>query len=496
MTRKRTRSPKAQVDPEAETSLRQHLCALGLGSTQEYKTWCRQHGFSGHLYKGSQQQQRERLVVTRLIAAAKLAESSKKPNFSKVIADAFTGSLRPVESRSPWHSTIRRVSEVASKDRHVKAKLLDLLLHVQSRMEFLDTSPALPQLGHQPGNTWIDGLLALAHSWRSWQRPIEEWAPRTHNTRRQFASLARHLLVEYPVPTFMDAVWFMGVREAAIQRQRWFSHIGMGNNIRTADTPIPLTKRMAHYFMQAPGDCTVDQAFRWGQVVGLGGSSRLARTIMATRLGEHFEHDDFWITVVRFFIDNPMLDLVHVGPIIDYLHEQRFVSREEFVAAGVFERRPPAQPNLTMKGRNPATLLRQVEHWHRRLGKEADHIKGEWASSGIGGFDGIEGQEGSPSLRRWTIRELLSGRALATEGRVMQHCVASYAHSCARRATSIWSLQMQNHEGSQRILTVEVRLSSKTICQARGKRNAMPDAKGKDILRRWAAQEGLRLGIP
>jgi hypothetical protein len=493
MTSKRIRSPKAQVDPEAEASLRQHLHALGLGSTQEYKDWCRQQGFSSHLYKGSQQQQRERLTASRIVATAKLAESSKKPNFSKTIVDAFAGSL---QSQSPWLSTIRRVSEAAGKDRHVKAKLLDLLLHVQSRTEFLDTSPALPQLGHQAGNTWIDGLLALAHRWWSWRRPVEEWTPHTHNTRRQFASLARHLLAEYPVPTFMDAVWFMGVGKAAIQRQHWFSHIGSGNNIRTADTPIPLTKRMAHYFMQAPGDCMVDQALRWGQVVGLGGTPRLARAIMASRLGEYFENDAFWITVIRFFIENPMLDLVHVGPIIDYLHDQRFVSRQEFVAAGVFERRPPAQPNLTMKGQNPATLLRQVEQWHRQLGKEADQIKGEWASSGIGGFDGIEGREGSTSLRRWTIREILNGRVLATEGRIMHHCVASYAHSCARRVTSIWSLQMHNHEGSQRILTVEVRLSSKTICQARGKRNVMPDAKGKDILRRWAVQEGLRLGIP
>ena len=492
MTRKRTRSPKAQVDPEAETSLRQHLYALGLDSTQEYKEWCRHHGFSSHLYKGSQQRHRERLTANRIVATAKLAESSKKPNFSKIIADAFTGSLHPVESRSPWLSTIRRVSETASKDRHVKANLFDLLLHFQSRTGFFNTAHSPTQFG----NTWIDGLLALAHSWRSWLRPIEEWTLRTHNTCRQFASLARHLLAEYPVPAFMDGVWFLGVGEAALQRQRWFSHIGLGNSIRTADTPIPLTKRMAHYFMQAPGDCTVDQALRWGQVVGLGGTPRLARAIMATRLGEHFEDDDFWITVIRFFIDNPMLDLVHVGPIIDYLHDQRFVSREEFVAAGVFERRPPAQPNLTMKGRNPATLLRQVEQWHRQLGKEADLIKGNWASSGIGGFDGIEGREGSASLRRWTIREILSGRALVIEGRLMQHCVASYAHSCARRVTSIWSLQMENHEGRQRILTVEVRLPSKTMCQARGKRNAMPDAKGKDILRRWAAQEGLKLGIP
>src|SRR5208283_3866653 len=124
------------------------------------------------------------------------------------------------------------------------------------------------------------------------------------------------------------------------------------------------------------------------------------------------------------------------------------------------------------------------------------YVKGEWTASGIRGYDVIEGREGSSSLRRWTIRELLCGRELAAEGRAMHHCVASYIRSCARRVTSIWSLQMHNHEGSQRILTVEVRLSAKTICQARGKRNVMPDAKGKDILRRWAAQEGLRLGIP
>jgi hypothetical protein len=78
----------------------------------------------------------------------------------------------------------------------------------------------------------------------------------------------------------------------------------------------------------------------------------------------------------------------------------------------------------------------------------------------------------------------------------MQHCVATYARSCNRRATSIWSLQVQNHEGSQRILTVEVRLPHKIICQARGKRNVLPDDKSRGILRRWAAQEGLRMVIP
>jgi hypothetical protein len=197
---------------------------------------------------------------------------------------------------------------------------------------------------------------------------------------------------------------------------------------------------------------------------------------------------------VRFFIEQPKLDMRDVGPIIDYLYEQRFVEREEFVAAGVFERRAPVQPNLSMKGRSLAALLRRVEEWHRRLGYQTQHGQREWRSSGIAGYSGIEGREGTPSLRRWTIRELCSGKALLAEGRAMRHCVGSYADSCARHMTSIWSLQMHNHEGSQRVLTVEVRLPTRTIGQARGKCNATPDAKSHDILRRWATQEGLTLG--
>src|SRR5262249_49909715 len=156
---------------------------------------------------------------------------------------------------------------------------------------------------------------------------------------------------------------------AAVQQQEWFVHVGRGQNIRTADLPLPYTKRMAHYFMQAPAGLTVEAALRWGQIHGLGGSERLARAVIGTRLGASFRHDDFWITVLRFFIANPMLDLAHVGPIVDYIEEQRFVSQSVLVAPGVVERGGPAQPNFTMKGRTPTSLLRQVEAWDRTLAK-------------------------------------------------------------------------------------------------------------------------------
>lgn len=496
MSRQHTKGVLNPVDQAAENELRRHLQSLDLTNVEEYKEWCRQHGFSCHLVKSSHQRERERLVATREIANARLTESRKNAKLPDAIQSIFSGKFQWTGFRSPSNTAIQRVYDATQSNRLVRAKLLSLLQQVQSIANFFHLAPAIPQLGLHVGNTWIDALLALTHHWQAWLRPVEKWQPRTHNTRRQFASLARHLLAEYPVPTFMDSVWFLGTDAQAIRRQRWFTHIGRGKNLRTADIPLPLTKRMAHHFLLAPNHMTVDQGLRWGQVLGLGGTARLAQAVVSTRLGQQFENGDFWITVIRFFIENPMLDLVHVGPIIDYLQNQRFEERDEFVAPGVFKRVPPPQPNLTMKGRSPEGLLQQVERWHRQLAHEKVDLKSQWPSSGIEGFDCIEGKEGTSSLRRWTIRELLNSHALVDEGRAMRHCVGSYAQSCSRRVTSIWTLQMQNHEGNQRILTVEVRLSDKVLCQARGKRNVLPDGKSKDILRRWAAREGLRLSIP
>ena len=75
-----------------------------------------------------------------------------------------------------------------------------------------------------------------------------EWRPDSHNGRKQFGSLARHLLANYDVPAFMDIAWFFGEEDEARQQQGWFVHVGTGGNIRKADVPLTLTKKMAHLF--------------------------------------------------------------------------------------------------------------------------------------------------------------------------------------------------------------------------------------------------------
>jgi hypothetical protein len=487
------RKPKKDPTDGPDPDLLAHIRSLGLARVEDYVAWCAGHGFSRRTDKHWRLRLKERAFASRAIADACLARKKRELRQPQKILDRiFNGELREADVSQPHLKAVCRACQSAQECRRTRFAFHDLVQHAGMCSDLVSGQRVISQYGWQAGNTFVDGLLALARHARNWIRPVTDWKPQTHNTRRQFAALARHLFADWPVPSFMDSVWFLGNGRPAVQRQEWFLHIGRGQNIRTADLPLAYTKRMAHHFMQAPADFTVEASLRWGQIHGLGGGERLVRAILGTWLGMSFDRDDFWVTVLQFFIANPMLDLVHVGPMIDYIHRQRFDWQDVFVAPGVIERRGPAQPNFTMKGRTPASLLRQVEAWHRSLAK-VRQPKAQWPPSGIRPFEFLEGSERSGNLKVWTITELLSTKALVSEGRRIRHCVATYAHSCAAGACSIWTLEVETFEGRSTILTVEVQNATRLICQARGKCNALPGDKHRGILRRWAEQAGLRL---
>lgn len=484
-----------QID-KPDPELLAHIAALGLKTSDDYTEWCSRHGFSRRLNKHWRQRLKERSFHTEAICLARLKQKKRevrKPD--KILEAIYAGDLKAEAVTQPHLKQICRAFEAArscdqTKHDRTGQALLELLLHVGSRSKLLLPRFVIPEFGRMPGNTFVGGLLALARFSHEWLRPLGRWKPQTHNVGRQFSSLARHLLADWPVPKFMDSVWFRGDGANAINQQKWFLHIGSGKNIRTADLPLAFTKRMAHEFIQAPADLTVDAALRWGQIHGLGGDARIARAILPTRIGTVFENDDFWITVLRFFIANPMLDTAHFGPIIDHIHYQRFVDEDVLVAPGVVERRGPPQPNFTMKGRSVESLLAQVSSWHQKLAK-AQPEQPDWHPSGIDGFEFMEGSEKNGTLRIWTIREILTSKALFSEGRAMKHCVGTYARSCARGTTSIWTLEAETNEGRAKLLTIEVRNAANLICQVRGKCNALPAEKHRGMLRRWAEQAGL-----
>jgi PcfJ-like protein len=350
-------------------------------------------------------------------------------------------------------------------------------------------------LTHQEAPRYANALLALAAHEREWLRPLEHWRATSHNTSRQFRSLLRHLIARYDVPVFLDAAWLEGLTAEGAKHQAWYKHIARGKNICTADgLPISLTKKQAHHFLRAPDDFDIPSAFRWAVIVDLGGDERLVRSILGTRIGTEFGHDDFWNSVFRFFIAHPELAPRHHGSIVDYLLTQKFVPSipNPLADAPGQPALVPPLPGLSMKGRTPESILKAVFSWHGSLVKSRATWIVFWAPSGFRPlvFDVATGD----GERRYEVVELLTAQELMEEGQAMRHCVASYAGDCESGRTSIWSLRKRIESGRFiRIVTIEVRNNQRFIVQVRGHLNSRPATDDLAILGRWQYEGGPRL---
>ncbi len=337
-------------------------------------------------------------------------------------------------------------------------------------------------------------LLALSAHRRDWLRTPDAWESSEGIAQQQFGSLVRHLVARYDVPRFLDTAWTEGLTPDGVQYQGWFKHVAAGRNPRTArGLPIPMTKRMAHHFLRAPDDFGILAAIRLGQVISLGGDEVMARSLLGTRLGTDFREHEFWTSVVRWFISHPELSPADHGPIIDFLHEQKFVPSVLNPASRLTGQPRQSllvapQPNLTMKGRTPDAMLRSVEQWHRRLASQPMTYR-EWKPSGIVPLVVVEGA--GADRRVFETTELICTEELQQEGQAMRHCIATYWQRCSTGQTSVWTLTVEDASGRiERLLTLEVGNGQRRVVQARGLANRMPTVEELAILARWTGLRG------
>ncbi|PIP83880.1 MAG: hypothetical protein CO113_15150 [Elusimicrobia bacterium CG_4_9_14_3_um_filter_62_55] len=328
------------------------------------------------------------------------------------------------------------------------------------------------------------GVINLHRRKEEWRAAVGSWKPPKKSAREQFSALARYLFAAKDIPRFMDSAWTLG-EDFEFDL---FVHLSRTGRIHDAPRlPFSLSKRERHFFMEAPDDYSIRGALRRAQVLAQGGDERVARGLLGTRFEFHFENHEFWETVIAFFIRHPNLDARYYGQITDYIQDQRFARH----AALGEQRAAVEQPNLTMRGRRPGELLRDVSRWRRRV-IAALEASGEcWRSSGFPGYDAVEESENEGSPQQWRIRELLTGEELAEEGSVLNHCVASYGHRCAAGVVSIWSLEAGCVDIYEKRLTLEVRNKSFAVVQARGSCNRVPSDEELEHVIRWCEEAGL-----
>ena len=510
------RRVKTHARAQKDRRLKRHINQLGLESEKGYRAWCLEHGLSKELHKTPFLQQKEQELARKLLGQANLTNRRRGTRHPRNTIDLlYRGELEKQDLGADYLKKIQAL--FAKTDEQTRSAMRDLLVHVDRYGALFDMAPAIPYLGQLPSNTFVEAMGSLARYRAAWIRPVEEWRPKGHNPRRQFNCLARHLLARYDVPFFMDAAWFQDEESVALQQQNWFAHIANGGNIRTADIPVKLTKKMAHSFSSAPEELPIELALRWGQVAGQGGGESLARAVMGSRLGTTFENEEFWETVIKFLVNNPMVDPTLVGPIIDFIHNVKYEPREIVQPGGAVEMADPLQPNFAVKARSVDKLLTQMEAWHAGLGGEFagdDRDRNGLVRWGPSGLRTLRVREENPQTGEktmWMVQELLSTKELSAEGRAMRHCVSSYAKNCRKGNASIWSLQAVDGDQKRRpVMTIAVDVNRKSVTQVRGKYNIAPVGKVKNmnqrslnraylrllersqrIFQRWVVQEGL-----
>jgi hypothetical protein len=450
------------------------ISSLGFDNKKHYEEWCSENGFNPSIRKSSVQLKAEKKYIEKQRFSYYIKQSNPK-NMVYIIQCLRNGD-----------QVLNDLQNIYDNLKRKWPHLIELFLEV---LEFLNKKSRILQ-----DFKIVKHIVSILYWKDEWIRDYKDWKPNTYNPERQLASFARHLFAKYEVPHFMDYVWGLG---DLCNEQEWYIHIGKGQNIRTAQNlPFSLTKMEAHHFMSAPMNYNVYEAFCWGQIKALGGSPRLIETLRGSQIIppanqlrasslKTSEYNNFRQSVVRFLIQNPMLDPAQINPMIDYIWNQKYTHQRVFIDHQLTTL-PPPQPNFSMNGRNVEALLAQVERWHNQLGKERKGGDVDWEHSHIPDFKYEDGGN-----RRWFITELLSSKELTAEGRAMSHCVASYAYSCKNGQCSIWSLSVDSKSISERLVTIELR--NGTLYQMRGRLNRFPNQQEMSIIRRWCQKEGLKI---
>lgn len=357
--------------------------------------------------------------------------------------------------------------------RHVPGQrsFLRRLLHVVRARSDLMSNPASASAEVAQAQV-LHNLLRFD---RHLVREPEDWPGASGHPLAVVDSLASHLFGRYPTPRFLSSVWFGHNTLDRVERRSWFIAHAQGQRFRSLGLPIAMTRRMEHVFLRTPDHVAFDHALRRAEVIGLGGTPDLADVVLTTRLVDSFANADRWRDALAWLVRcGDSVELEQVRPLVDFL-----------------------QANLNavdLRGRTFASVMRLVADWHGWLGRQQTRIVRWLRSRWTGMVTPAHPRPDEPRSAEWTITELLDSRELAHEGRAMRHCVASYAQACAARASSIWSLRHRwcGEAVSRSVLTVEVRPSTGMIVQLRGKANARARGEPLQLVRRWAAREGLR----
>lgn len=386
--------------------------------------------------------------------------------------------------RRNMDQSVRRCLEQMSYETRARHRFAWLLADVRRQSDLLRPRR------HAPFDV-AESLMNLARRRREWLRTSEDWSGGFGNPHALLASLASHLLGDYPVPSLMAGAWIGPTTASRSLERNWFIAHARGRPIRRlSQLPFAMTRKMERIFLRGPAHLPVLHAMRRAEFVSLDAHPSLVDAVLATPLASESRHGEFWRSVAHFFVNHwGDLQPYEIEPIVRFLYGVRFVPHRVLTRDGPAEVAPP-EPHYSLHGRSPASVRRQVIDWESYMLDE--RMRGaRWAGCGL-----KPAVFPDPSRRdvSWHFVELRCAGHLRSEGARMRHCVGSYVWRCRKGISSIWSLRRRAAgELARPVMTVEIEPRSKRVVQAKAFMNQVPGATARRFLEAWAKQQGLRL---
>ena len=344
-------------------------------------------------------------------------------------------------------------------------------------------------------------------------RTIETWVPKSRNAEQQLYSIIRHLFTKYPTPVFLEKSFLNGFFEGVCM----YIHLGAGKSLKNYNgypDGMIIHNKAAHHLYTTPPELGYFEALRRAQILYMGGDEYIFNALMRSnvireRQFNTLRNEEFWLSVMKFFIDNTMIESSKIAELIDYIYHVKFQT-----SRGVIDGRhteiPPEHPNFSMKGRNPQTLINQSDDWHyykqrtaeinRRLAignnnygyPRAKYANYTWIGYRINNKTYTKGKSLDGSPIEYKVIQLLSSDELLHEGNYMHHCVGTYGPSCLNGKCAIFSVRHFLYN-KQADITATVEVRDDRIVQIRGKYNRKPDDKTISVIENWAKDEYLRI---
>jgi len=351
------------------------------------------------------------------------------------------------------------------------------------------------------------------------------WKPHSFNERKQHLEFIKRFIYPYQIPEAL--IWaaheleskpdWNGVKRRSkdflliLLAKKWIIDITGGKSFYKQNREY-FTKAEAHHFLIS-------------KIPYVDTGSALKMYFYAKCRARAMNHklsiviaEVFTIKFFDKYIDNLVIgfmDLLARTP--DYNYERGMLGDLcDFVIEKINDNNKNKKNRIkfSFSGRTIYSVIVLVNEWHESLRKaaEAQQTTREAARIYRGTGDSAGNKSVNTSFWRgmgiekfnyetkecvWTITELLTSKEILYEGNKMKNCLASYIFRCASGESAIFTVEcfypVSQH--IEKTATLEVNPAKRTLIQAKEKCNAPLSPKTTNVVKRWAAANGVRVQL-